>query len=227
MSEYALARETLGITAKGPLKKGTIDSLSDIISEFNSASSLKPQYSVRQLEKFAYMLATVQYEVGDDMIPITESLNYKSAKRIMEIWPKRFPTLASAQPYVGDQERLGNKVYGLRLGNGLLEGFKYRGRGIGAQLTGYEVYKKFGDLLNIDLVKNPDLALDTKVGAKILYTGSMDGLFTGKKLAEYITEDKVDYVNARHVINADVERSGQKVANLAEAYYKILKRSVL
>lgn len=207
----------------GSIKKdATVESIDDILNVFDSNKE-----SVRGLEKQAYMLATVRHEVGPEMLPIVENLNYTSGKRIMQVWPSRFPTLESTKDYVGDARMLGNKVYGGRMGNGLLEGYKYRGRGIGCQLTGYENYKKFGKMFDVDLVGNPDLALDTKLGAKILYVGMTKGRFTGKKLSDYLNENEVDYVNARSVVNPDVERNGEKIAEDAKKFYMILKKSVL
>jgi hypothetical protein len=47
-------------------------------------------------------------------------------------------------------------------------------------------------LLNIPLLENPELALDTNVSAKILVIGMEKGLFTGKKLDNYFNEEKTD-----------------------------------
>jgi putative chitinase len=61
-----------------------------------------------------------------------------------------------------------NHVYGGRadLGNASDEGYKYRGRGF-LQLTGKANYKKYGDMIGVDLVKNPDLANDPKIAADL------------------------------------------------------------
>ena len=47
---------------------------------------------------------------------LEEGLSY-SADRLMKIWPKRFPTLESAQPYARNGKALANKVYANRMGN--------------------------------------------------------------------------------------------------------------
>lgn len=231
----------------GSIKKDeTVKSIETIINVFESGDE-----KVKPLEKLAYALATVRHEVGADMLPITENLNYTSAKRIMQVWPSRFPTIESAKPYIKNPRELGNKVYGGRLGNGLLEGFKYRGRGIGGQITGYVNYKKFGDILGIDLVRDPDLANDLVAGAKILYLGLMtkkackDDLmltnlhinmegdvcikssFTGATLSDFINTSQTDYINARRVVNADVARNGAKIAKDAEKFEQILRQSQL
>lgn len=76
----------------------------------------------------------------------------------------------------------------------------YYGRGF-VQLTFFENYSKFSKILNIDLVNNPDLALEENVAAFILVFGMMNGSFTGKRLADYIQYKKADYANARRVVN--------------------------
>lgn len=208
----------------GSLKQSNVDCLEAIFDVFDQNKE-----SVRDLEKKAYMLATVRHEVGEDMIPIVENMNY-TASRIVQVWPTRFKSIAEATPYAHNPEKLGNKVYGGRLGNEVngvndSDGYNYRGRGIGAQFTGLEQYKKWGKIFNVDLVNHPELATDLNLGAKILYKGSIEGLFTGKKLGDYITSSSVDYKNARRVVNADTARNGQKIANDAVKFYNILNKS--
>ncbi len=206
----------------GAVKQSVVDCCDAIIDEFN-----RHQEKDRDIEKKAYMLATVRHEVGPDMIPIVENMNY-TAKRITEVWPSRFKTIKEAEPYAHNPEKLGNNVYGNRLGNGAPstgDGYRYRGRGIGAQFTGKVNYQKFSRLFGVDLVNNPELAVDLNLGAKILYKGSIEGLFTGVALSKYINKDKVDYVNARRVINADVGRNGARIAQDAKKFERVLRGS--
>lgn len=208
----------------GPVKQSVVDCCDAIIDEFN-----KHQERERDIEKKAYMLATVRHEVGAGMVPIVENMNY-TARRITQVWPSRFPTLASAQPYAHNPRKLANKVYGGRLGNEKdgtddNDGFDYRGRGIGAQFTGKNQYEKWGRIFGVDLVNNPELATDLKLGAKILYKGSIEGLFTGVSLSKYINNDRVDYVNARRVVNADVGRNGERIARDARKFERVLRAS--
>lgn len=94
----------------------------------------------------------------------------------------------------------------------------YYGRGY-VQLTGLENYQKFGKLLGIDLVNNPDKALDHQVACKIICIGMTKGLFGKGGLDKYLSEDGLDdWTNARRIING-VERAeifgnrGQQIYN--------------
>jgi hypothetical protein len=82
---------------------------------------------------------------------------------MMQIWPSRFPTMASAQPYAGNPRALANKVYNGRMGNavGSDDGWNFRGRG-GSQTTGREGYERVRKATGIDVVKHPDYLIDPR-----------------------------------------------------------------
>ena len=95
---------------------------------------------------------------------------------------------------------------------GGLEYYPYYGRGY-VQLTWKENYEKFERILGLPLVKNPDLALKESVALRILVEGMKLGKFTGKGLERYINAQKVDYTNARKVVNGiDKARSIKAIA---------------
>ena len=76
---------------------------------------------------------------------------------------RRFPTLASAEPFANNPEKLANKVYANRMGNGPPEsgdGYRYRGRGY-IQITGKDGYRQTGLRAGLDLVANPEKAIET------------------------------------------------------------------
>lgn len=81
-------------------------------------------------------------------------------------------------------------------------GENYYGRGY-VHLTHDYNYRQFDELLGMDgeLVRNPHRATDPEIAAKILVIGMRDGLFTGRRLDQYINEDTQDYYNARRVVN--------------------------
>ena len=92
--------------------------------------------------RVAHFMAQVLHESGGLAIQI-ESLNY-SAERLPKVWPSRFKPTGPLDPaaFAHDQQKLGNEVYGGRMGNsGPNDGFTYRGRGL-LQLTGRDSYQE-------------------------------------------------------------------------------------
>lgn len=155
-------------------------------------------------QHLAYMLATAFHETGGKMQPVRENLNYTSAARIKQTWPTRFPTVASAQPFVRNPQKLANKVYGGRMGNtGPNDGWIYRGDGL-PQLTGKENFRKFGI--------EPGMDLATAV--RVMFDGMTKGMFTGARLADFFGEGREDSVGARVVVN------GTDKARLIAGYYR-------
>jgi putative chitinase len=170
----------------------------------------------------AYCLATAFHETGAKMQPVAENLNYSSAARIAQVWPTRFRTAADATPYVRNPQALANKVYGGRMGNDIGgDGWKYRGRGH-VQITGKENYERAGKAVGLDLVGDPDRALDPVVSAEILYAGMMAGWFTGTKLSDFRGgAGEYDATNARRIIN------GTDEAGRIAGYYRKFLQAIL
>jgi putative chitinase len=133
------------------------------------ANALNPamdKFGINTPARIASFLAQTGYESGQ-FNNLVENLTYKTAARLMKVWPKRFPTEASAAPYVDNKEKLANFVYANRIGNGDVnsgDGFRYRGRGI-IQITGKSNYADIGKVLGVDLVNNPDLLLTPDLAA--------------------------------------------------------------
>jgi putative chitinase len=96
---------------------------------------------------------------------LEENMNY-SAFRLVKVWPNRFPTVKSAEPYARNPEALANKVYSNRMGNGTEQsgdGWRYHGRGL-IQLTGKDNYKTIGGIINMpEIVEDPEMLLDRNV----------------------------------------------------------------
>src|ERR1700750_1098709 len=113
-------------------------------------------YKIDTNLKLAYFLAQSNYESGG-FKRVVENLNYSSS-RLLEIFPKYFDE-HSAKEYAGKPERIANRVYAGRFGNGdeaSGDGWKFRGRGY-IQLTFKANYKSYADFTGIDLITNPDL----------------------------------------------------------------------
>ena len=127
----------------------------------------------------AYMLGTTYHETAATMLPISE---YGG--------DAYFNTRYGPQSKVG--KALGNTQHG--------DGARYAGRGY-VQLTGRANYHRMGKILGVDLISNPDLALQPDHAAKIMFAGMVGGLFTGKKLPDYFNAGNTDWFNARRIIN--------------------------
>lgn len=100
------------------------------------------------IRDISMLLAQVAHESAE-LTQLEESLYY-TARRMTEVWPSRFPTVASAQPYARNPEALANNVYANRMGNGPPEsgdGFRFAGKGP-IQLTGRDNYQRFANAID-------------------------------------------------------------------------------
>lgn len=89
---------------------------------------------------------------------LEENLMY-SAKRLVQVWPNRFPNITAAEPYANNARALANKTYGGRLGNYLPDdGWTYRGSGM-LQTTGRDNFRAAGHENDPDTLRQPDGAL--------------------------------------------------------------------
>lgn len=125
------------------------------------------RFAINTERRVAMFCAQVAHE-SNNLSRWVENLNY-SAKRLTQVFPRRFPTIASTNGFVGNNRALANKIYGGRMGNrvGTDDGFNYRGR-CPMQATGREMYQEltriFGAEFDVNFVTNPDLLLDAKFG---------------------------------------------------------------
>ena len=107
--------------------------------------------------KLSHFLSQCAHESGNFKF-LNENLNY-SADGLRKIFPKYLPTIEAANKYARQPEKIANKVYGGRMGNGdeaSGDGYKFRGRGF-IQLTGKDNYAAFDKFVDDDIMANPDL----------------------------------------------------------------------
>jgi putative chitinase len=143
MSLVALQKK-IGVTADGAFGPGTL-----------KAAAV---YYKLSLARAAHFFAQTAHESGN-FTAFSENLNY-GAKGLRGIFGKYFPTDAMAKAYERQPQKIANRVYGGRMGNGVEasgDGWKYRGRGA-LQLTGKANYQAFSDYTKRpDVMTNPDL----------------------------------------------------------------------
>ena len=87
---------------------------------------------------------------------LEENLNYTRPERLMEVWPKRFPTLALARQYTRSPQKLADYVYGNRLGNVNGDGWSYRGSGL-IMVTGLANFQLIEETTGLPVVAHPDM----------------------------------------------------------------------
>ena len=159
------------------------------------------EWGIDTPQRMAAFLAQVAHE-SRNLQNLEENLRY-SAKRLREVWPKRFPDAATAEAYAGNPEKLANRVYAGRLGNGdeaSGDGLRYRGRGL-IQLTGRSNYAACRAALNLDVISSPDLLLEPAGAARsAAWFWSSRGL---NQLADHEPgdDDEQDFTRITTIIN--------------------------
>lgn len=168
------------------------------------------KYDISTPQRQAAFIGQCAHESAN-FTKLEESLNYKP-ERLMQVWPSRFPDLATAMKYAHNPDALANKVYGGRMGNGPEEtgdGAKYKGRGL-IQLTGKEMYANCGPNIGVDLLSNPGL-LNTPE-----YAALSAGWFWHKKGLNSLA-DASDYETMTKRINGGLIGLDDRKAKIAKA----------
>lgn len=176
------------------LFKGVISN--DAFKCINMLIEKSQNYGVLQLEQIAYILATAFHETDATMKPIEE---YGKGK---------------GKPYGTYTDLDGSHYKGLP--------HLYYGRGL-AQLTWLTNYLKMKRITGVDLVNNPEKALDLDIAIIVIIVGMRDGIFTTRKLETYVNSKKTDYLNARRVVNGTDK--AEKIAKYAEIFATALRLS--
>jgi putative chitinase len=117
----------------------------------NALSQLLPDYGINTPQRIAAFIAQCAHESGN-FVFLKENLNYR-AESLMRTWPRHFPTMEIAQQYARQPEKIANRAYANRMGNGdeaSGDGWRFLGRGL-IQLTGKENYSWFAASLGISV----------------------------------------------------------------------------
>lgn len=182
----------------GSLRQAQVRGIEGILDEWEAGHA-------KQDDRWlAYMLATVHHETDRSFKPIKEYGGNAYFKRMYDVTGER-PELA---------KRNGNTRPG--------DGPKYCGRGF-VQLTWKDNYKAMSAVCGVDLVAHPDRAMELPVATKILFHGMINGTFTHKKLSDYFTPTREDWVNARRIINR-LDKANA-IADYGRRYYAAISHT--
>jgi len=132
---------------KGHIPDAVIAQIPDTAARFGITTPLR----------LAHFLAQCGHESGG-FKAVRENLNYKAAG-LMGIFKKYFPNAKIALQYERKPEKIANRVYASRMGNGPEasgDGYKFRGRGY-IQLTGKENYTRFDATVPENIIADPEL----------------------------------------------------------------------
>lgn len=115
-----------------------------------------PNYDINTPKRIAAFVAQCAHESGGFKF-LRENLNYRAAS-LRKVFPKYFPTDDLAAQYEKKPEKIANRVYASRMGNGPEEsgdGWRYCGRGL-IQLTGKDNYFWFAESIQTPLEEIPE-----------------------------------------------------------------------
>jgi putative chitinase len=168
------------------------------------------KYDISTPARQAFFIGQCAHESGNFRI-LEENLHY-SATALMRVWPSRFPNLEVANQFASNAEKIANKVYAGRMGNGDEEsgdGWKYHGRGL-IQLTGKENYDNCGKAIGADLINQPQLLVEPH------YAAMSAAWFWNKKGLNALADSK-DYDTMTKRINGGLIGLDDRKSKIAKA----------
>jgi putative chitinase len=158
----------------------------------DALNKLLPGYEINTPERVAAFVAQCAHESGGFKF-LKENLNYR-AESLMRTWPKHFPTQEIADQYARQPERIANRAYANRMGNGdeaSGDGWRYSGRGL-IQLTGRNNYQAFADSIKMPVEQVPAY-LETFEGA----VESACWFWNTNRLNQYADSGDIDTMTRR------------------------------
>jgi putative chitinase len=169
-----------------------------------------PAAAIETEMRLAHFVSQTATETGG-FKALEENLSY-SAKRMMAVFPRRFPTLASTAGLVNNPRPFALAVYSNRLGNGgpaTGDGFTFRGRGL-IQLTGRANYQARATETGLPLVDRPEIASDPTTSVQVATL-----FWTSRRINHPADADDVREV--RKLVNGGVNGLDEAKAFLARA----------
>lgn len=157
---------------------------------------------MKDLRYRAFALASVKVFTRDRFMPVVE----EGATSYFDAY----------EPGTELGQRVGNVEPG--------DGVRYRGRGYIPTIRGRENYALLSKLLGYepkmtDLVDTPDRLLQPEVAYRVVSIGLIDGLFNGRRIAEFINDEQTDYLAAATVV---ADPRSQEIERAARLFEQIL-----
>jgi putative chitinase len=140
--------------------------------------SVMEKFGISNPLRLSHFLSQCAHESGGFKL-VRENLNY-SKDGLMKVFPKYFKDPKTAEAYARKPEKIANRVYASRMGNGdeaSGDGWKFAGKGY-IQLTGKDNYKQFSDFIGEDCVANPELVATKYPLTSAAYFFNKNGLWT-------------------------------------------------
>lgn len=140
--------------------------------------------------QIAYVLATAEHE----------SDSFKTLEEY-----------SSGTQYEGRAD-LGNTTAG--------DGVRFKGRGY-VQLTGRLNYTRYSGIAGLQLARLPIIVMNwPALSVFIIVDGMLRGVYTGRRLSDFVNNDKQDFFNARQIING--HDRAEKIADQASDWLRQL-----
>jgi putative chitinase len=179
-----------------------VDGINRLLTEANARGITDPRL-------VAYPLATTFHETNQMMWPVKEKGSGDGPDA--DPWDDYLEYLDTRTDLGHSAARDGDHV-------------PFIGKG-DVQITGKSNYEKFRPLVlarfGVDIMKDTDAVLRPDISAFILFEGMLKGMFTGKKMGDFISATKTDFYNARTVVNR-LDRA-LDIARYADIFLKALE----
>jgi putative chitinase len=205
---------------------------------YSALNMILPDYGIDTVPRVAAFIAQCAHESANFKF-LKENLNYR-AETLMKVWPSRFTSLDLARQYAMQPEKIANKVYSSRMGNGdeaSGDGWRYAGKGL-IQLTGKDNYTRFAESIETPVEEIPDY-LGTFEGAvqSACWFWEVNNLNQWADAGDILTltkringgtiglEDrKKHYAHAIHVLGGDSSHATESAAPAAVNANQVLRR---
>ncbi len=181
---------------------------------YNQLEPLCSQFGIDGPLRMSHLIGQCQHESAN-FTHFVENLSYSGAA-LWSLFHTHFSSADEANTFAHQSERIANRIYSNRMGNGdeqSGDGWLYRGRGA-LQTTGHDNYKELGTFLSVDLLSNPDLVATDYIMASAAFFFKSNGLWSICDIG--ITNDVIIQITKR--INGGVLGLSERIQYTTKFY---------